>query len=61
MNFVKFLGIAFRKVTISQNMKAFKLQVTSYKFRETKVCLTHIAIKIRYRKTLKISSPAYIF
>ena len=36
MNFVQFLRIPFWKATVSQNMKALKLQVTSYKFRETK-------------------------
>ena len=33
--FVKILRIRFWKATVSQNMKAFKLQMTSYKFCET--------------------------
>ena len=36
VNFVNFLRIPFHKATVSEKMKAFKLQVKSYKFRETK-------------------------
>ena len=59
VNFVKFLRIPFWKATVSQNMKAFKLQVTSSV--KLKIGWIHITIKIRYRKTSKISSRAYIF
>ena len=59
VDFVKFLRNFFWKATVSQNMKAFKVQVISSV--KLKIGWIYITIKIRHRKTSKISSPAYIF
>ena len=59
VNFVKFLRIPFRKATVSQDMKAFKLQVRNSV--KLKIGWIDITIKISNRKTSKISSRAYIF